>query len=231
MKKPRKASIVLMAVLTAAIGFGSIQAQADDGKIPKKVSIKKSSITVTAGKEFEIKANVSPRNSDDDYLRWEIVSGKKYVRFDDEDRSDDEIEFKAKKAGKAKIRCYIKGKNKKKYGDTITVNVKKNKRSGKYIISKVGKTTKIIEAGDDFELKVKKSSAIKNKQLKWKIKDSSIVRFDDDGHFGKEVEFKAKKAGTTKITCICKKSKPEKITYTIKVVPDLDDDLDDLDDD
>ncbi len=230
MKKLRKASIVLMAVLTAAIGFGSIQAQADDGTIPKKVSIKKSSITVMAGEKFEVKANVSPRNSDDDYLRWEIVSGKEYVKFIDKDLADDDIKFKAKKAGKAKIRCYIKGKNKKKYGDTITIYVKKSKESGKYTISKVGETTKIIEEGDDFELKVKKSSAIKNNQLKWQIADSSIVRFDDNDHFGKIVEFKAEKSGTTKITCICKKAKPEKITYTIKVVPDPDD-LDNLDDD
>lgn len=231
MKRLRKAFIVLMAVMIAVTGFGSISAQAGDGGKPKKVSIKKSSMTVKAGKEFEIKARVSPRDADDDDLRWEIVSGKKYVKFADDDRSDDEMEFKAKKAGKAKIRCYIKGKNKKKYGDTITVTVKKNKSSGNYNISKVGKSTKTIEVGDDFDLEVKKGSSIKNRQLKWKIADTSIVKFDDDERLGKEVEFKARKIGTTKITCTCtnKKAKTKKITYTINVIADQDDDDDDDD--
>lgn len=227
MKKTKQILIACMAIIIAVTGFGSISVQAGNKVKPTKVSIAKSSMSVTVGKKFEINAKVSPKEADDDYLRWEIVSGKKYVKFIDKDLSDDEIELKALKTGKAKIRCYIKGKSKKKYGDTITVTVKK--KSANYSLSRVGKATKVIELGDDFELKVKKGSSIKNSQLKWSISKSSIVGFDDRTKTGKEVEFKAKKLGTTKITCTCtnKKAKTKKITYTIKVVPEQDDDDDD----
>lgn len=225
MKTLKKAFVLLLVIMITVTGFGSISAQADGGGRPKKVSIEKSSMTVKAGNEFEIKAKVSPKNADDDYVKWEIVSGKKYVAFDDGDRSGDDIEFKAKKAGKAKIRCYIKGKNKKKYGDTITVIVKKNKSNGSYDISRVGDSTKTVEIGDDFDLEIKKGSSIKDSQLKWTIDDTGVVQFDDNNRLGREVEFRAGKIGTTNITCTCtnKKAKTKKITYTIKVVPDSDD--------
>lgn len=37
------------------------------------------------------------------------------------------MDFIAVKPGKAKIRCYVQGKSKKKYGDTITVTVTKKR--------------------------------------------------------------------------------------------------------
>ncbi len=215
----------IMALLITSV-LGAVPVLADTGIMPKKVMIKKSSMTVYQGKEFEIKARVTPVEADDDYLRWEIVSGEKYVRFDDDDRDDDEIELKAIKPGKAVVRCYITGKDKEKYGDVITVTVKKRKEN--YGLSKIGKTTKVVELYDDFDLEVKKGYSIQKKQLKWKIENPKIVGFEDRDRRGDEVEFVAKKIGTTKVTCICtnKNAKVKKITYTIKVVRDDDDDYD-----
>lgn len=70
---------------------------------------------------------MSPRNAEDEYLRWEILSGKDVIRFDDDDRNDDEIEFKVLKEGSASVRCYVKGKDKTKYGDTIKISIQKKK--------------------------------------------------------------------------------------------------------
>ena len=85
------------------------------------------------------------------------------------------MDFIAVKPGKAKIRCYVQGKSKKKYGDTITVTVTKKKSD--YSLAKVGESVKYVEAWDDFDLEVKKGSSIKNSQLKWEISDASIVSF------------------------------------------------------
>ncbi len=58
----------------------------------------------------------------------EIVSGKSHVRFEDSDRSGDDMDFVAVKPGTAKIRCYVYGKNKDRYGDTIKVSVTEAKK-------------------------------------------------------------------------------------------------------
>lgn len=84
---------------------------ADRNIKPDRVTIAKASMTVAPGKEFEIKATMSPRNAEDEYLRWEILSGKDVIRFD-----------------------------------------------------------------DDLELKVKKGSSIKEKQLKWTIANKKLLR-------------------------------------------------------
>lgn len=229
----KKHKIFFAACITAMISIfsiGSTAVMADNNIRPKSVSISKSTMSVYQGKEFEIKATMSPRKADDDYLRWEIISGKNYVRFDDDDRNDDEIELKALKPGKAKIRCYVKGKDKTKYGDVITVTVLKRKADTS--LSIVGRASKTVEAGDDFDLEVKKGFSIKKSQLKWKIADTRIVQFDDNDRTGKEVEFRAKRPGTTTITCTCtnKNAKVKKLTFKVTVVPD-DDDYDDYDDD
>lgn len=230
MKRAKQIFLSIMAAVLVITGSFGTTALAD-GRRPKKVSISKSSMKVIQGKEFEIKAKMTPRRSDDDYLRWQIISGKKYVKFEDNDRDGDDMDFVAVKPGKAKIRCYVVGKNKKKYGDVITVTVKK--RPADYSLKKVGSSKKIEEVYDDFDLEVKKGHSIKNSELKWTIKDKSIVGFESRRRTGREVEFVAKKTGTTKITCTCtnKKAKTKKITYTVKVVADDDDDDYDYDDD
>lgn len=163
MKRAAKQALIVLLVVMAVIGTGNISAQADYNWKPKKVSIAQSAKKVSQGKEFEIRAKVTPIDAEDDYIRWEIISGKKYVKFEDRDRTGDEMDFIAVKPGKAKIRCYVQGKSKKKYGDTITVTVTKKKSD--YSLAKVGESVKYVEAWDDFDLEVKKGSSIKNSQL------------------------------------------------------------------
>ena len=211
MKRAAKQVLIVLLVVMAVIGTGNISAQADYNWKPKKVSIAQSAKKVSQGKEFEIRAKVTPIDAEDDYIRWEIISGKKYVKFEDRDRTGDEMDFIAVKPGKAKIRCYVQGKSKKKYGDTITVTVTKKK--------------------SDFDLEVKKGSSIKNSQLKWEISDTSIVSFAERKTTGTDVEFYAEKTGTVRVTCTCTsgKAKGKKVVYTVNVIADDDDDYDDDD--
>lgn len=221
MKKAKKIFLSLLAAVLVTTGVTGLTVQADGGK-PKKVSIPKSSMKVMQGKEFEIKAKMTPKRSDDNYLRWQIISGKQYVRFEDSDRDGDDMDFIAVKPGKAKIRCYVAGKNKKKYGDVITVTVQKRKAD--YSLNRVGGEVKYEEVYDDFDLEVKKGHSIKDSELTWSIEDTDIADFETNRKTGTEVEFRAKKIGTTKITCTCtnKNAKTKKITYTVKVVHDDD---------
>ena len=223
MKRAAKQVLIVLLVVMAVIGTGNISAQADYNWKPKKVSIAQSAKKVSQGKEFEIRAKVTPIDAEDDYIRWEIISGKKYVKFEDRDRTGDEMDFIAVKPGKAKIRCYVYGKNKDRYGDTIKVSVTEAKKD--YSLRKSGASVKYEEVWDDFDLEVKKGDSIKEKQLKWKISNPDIVDFANWKKTGHEVDFYAKKCGTTKITCSYTNSKGEKksVVYTVKVVADDDD--------
>lgn len=172
-------------------------------------AISSRSRTVTAGSDFDLKVRMTPSYADENKLSWRIVKGSSYVRFDDDDRYDDEMEFTARRAGKAVIRCQIRGTN--KYVD-FNVTVK----APSYKISRVGSSTKYVRAGRDFELKVKKSDGLSDRYLRWTIANRSIVAFDDDDRTGDDVEFRARRKGTTKVTC--KNTKTGKsITYTIRV--------------
>lgn len=206
--------------------FAGFSANADENIKPKKISaIGKKTITVTAGKELELKVKMTPGYADDDYLHWKIISGSKYVSFDDYDRTDDELELRAKKAGTAKVRCTIKGTGKKV---TFTVKVKAAPKTTKKITIR-GSQNRTVEVGDDFELKIKKYSGLKEKYLKWKIKDTSIIRFDDGDRTDDEVEFKARRTGKTTITCTNTKTN-QSVKFTVTVIPEYDDDYDDHDD-
>ena len=83
MKRAAKQVLIVLLVVMAVIGTGNISAQADYNWKPKKVSIAQSAKKVSQGKEFEIRAKVTPIDAEDDYIRWEIISGKKYVKFED----------------------------------------------------------------------------------------------------------------------------------------------------
>lgn len=93
MKRAAKQVLIVLLVVMAVIGTGNISAQADYNWKPKKVSIAQSAKKVSQGKEFEIRAKVTPIDAEDDYIRWEIISGKKYVKFEDRDRTGDEMDF------------------------------------------------------------------------------------------------------------------------------------------
>lgn len=213
--------MLLFSLTTFLLSAAMINAHAKDGQIPTGISSRKQKVQVTAGKEFELKVRMAPGNADDDFLTWEIVSGEKYVRFEDRDLRDDEVELIAMKAGTAKVQCSIPGTDEKV---TFTVKVKKAPKAAKKIKA-CGRLNRTVEKGDDFELKVKKYPGLKDRQLKWSIQDTDIVTFDERIHTGDDMEFEARKAGTATITCTNKKTK-QKISFIIKVTDKYDRDDD-----
>ncbi len=177
--------------------------------------------TVAKGERFELKARVNP-GAEDDYLEWKIISGKNVVKFVDYEKYGDEAELKAVKTGTAKVQVFVNGAAGKKVKDTITIKVKKASASAGKITAKGGKT-KHEEAGEDFDLEVKKSSSlIPDSQLQWSIADKSVADFAYGRKTGREVEFYAKKAGTTKITCkyVVNGKTKSSVTFTINVTWD-----------
>lgn len=215
----KKAVVSMIAAVLLIGSVPSAEVKADGVK-PKTVAINVKSKTVKTGQAFKLYAKITPAGADDDYLRWSIVEGKNVIRFDDDDRDDDEAEFKAVKTGTAKVCCYIKGTSKKAYA-TITVKTGTGSNPSSGTIKRVGAQKRTVERGDDFELEVKKSAGVRDRDLKWSIADRSIVRFDDDDRYGDEMEFEARKTGTTKITC--KNTKTGKsVTFTVTVVRDDD---------
>ena len=199
MKRAAKQVLIVLLVVMAVIGTGNISAQADYNWKPKKVSIAQSAKKVSQGKEFEIRAKVTPIDAEDDYIRWEIISGKKYVKFEDRDRTGDEMDFIAVKPGKAKIRCYVQGKSKKKYGDTITVTVTKKKSDYSLAKWEISDTSIVSFAerkttGTDVEFYAEKTGTVR-----------------------------------VTCTCTSGKAKGKKVVYTVNVIADDDDDYDDDD--
>lgn len=67
-------------------------------------------------------------------------------------------------------------------------------------IAKVGSLAKSFYKGDDFELEVRKGKNVKDDNIKWTIANTSIVKFDDDDRTDDEIELRAVKVGTTKVT-------------------------------
>lgn len=172
--------------------------------------------TVKAGNEFELRVKKNGGLRDND-LYWTSLNTN-IVKIVDDDRSDDDIELRAVKAGKAKIVCKNEVTGGKIY---YTVNVEKASMK----ISRVGAKERKVEVGDDIELSVKKSG-LSNSQIKWSIADTSILRFEDGDNVGAEVEIEAKRTGKTQV--VAKNLYTGgKIYYTVTVVPDYDDDWDD----
>lgn len=208
MKKRRLLAMALSAVLL--VGSLAVLPTHAAGTI-RRVGSK--TRTVTVGKEFELE--VRRNGISENNLRWSI-GNTSIVKFEDNDRYDDDVDLKAVKAGTTKVTC----KNLITGGKiTYTVTVKEAKKS--YYISRVGKKNRSVEVDDDIELRVKKGSGLKNRQVKWTIADTSILRFDDGDRYGAEVEVEGLKKGTTKVTCHNLYT-GGKITYTVKVVPDYD---------
>lgn len=134
-------SAILTAIMAISLIFSAGVAVSAKAKKPTKITaVSKKTVSVTAGKEFELKVKA---NGNDNYLYWTITKGKDIVKFDDRDRSDDDIDLIAKKAGTAKVVCKIKGTNKK---ITFTVNVKKASKVS-YISASKAKSIAFKNAG------------------------------------------------------------------------------------
>ena len=97
-------------------------------------------------------------------------------------------------------------------GNVNTVQAAAKKKD----ISREGKKKRSIIKGKIFELEVDKPESVKDKNLTWSIKDSSIVTFAGKERHDDDIKFKALKAGTTKITCRNTKT-DKKISFNIVV--------------
>lgn len=163
-------TIQLVLLLVFSVGVTGI-ATADTNIKPTTITaVSKKSRTVKVGKEITLRVTA---NGDDDYLYWKIKKGKGVVKFDDNDRSDDDIDLIAKKAGTAKVICKIKGTNKKV---TFTIKVKKAKKTS-YITAKKAKSIAFKDANV-------KSSKVYNLTCK-REKDDGKMIYDIDFDAGK----------------------------------------------
>ena len=92
-----------------------------DFNASKKITaVTKTTKTVRIGKDFDLEVN-KYAGLKDRYLKWSI-GNKKIVRFDDDERVGDEVEFKAIKVGKTTVTCTNTKTNQK---ITFTINVVK----------------------------------------------------------------------------------------------------------
>lgn len=218
MKKAKKHLFLLFTILLLTLwGTSSVYA---DGPMPKKVTKITSSLkTIYVGNEFELKAKMSPYYADDDNLRWSIVGKKGIIRFEDHDRDGDEIEFKALKAGTTKVRCSVVGKS-AKYSKTFTVTVKKPT----YKLTRISPKNVTVAIGDDRDLEVKVAGKLNDRYLKWTIKNTKILRFEDNDRYGDDVEVQGIRTGKTTVTCQNLKTK-KSVSFTVTVVTGYPDDV------
>lgn len=212
MKKMRNGFLILLAALfVSLIGAFSLSASADYEPKPSRIKAIQRQKTVYVGGEFDVKVRTYPYDSNEDYLKWTIVKGKNIVRFTDSDRSDDSVELRAVRTGTAKLRCQIRGTNKSVY---ITIWAKKLPAS-KQKIYRVGSSKRTVWEGSDFDLDVRTSRWVNERNLKWTIQNPSILGFQESRR-GDEVELLALSAGTTTVTCRNTKTN-KSITYTVTV--------------
>ena len=186
-KTTRFLALALSAVLAAG-SFAPTVAEAASNTI-SRVGNKERSVYV--GKEFELSVKKNGSFSDNK-IKWTIADTS-IVKFDDDDRYDDEIELRAVKKGTTKVTA-----NNLNTGGKIvyTVTVKKSSNT----ISRVGEKERSVKAGKEFELSVKKNGNFSDNEIYWTIGDTSIVKFDDDDRYVNDIDLKAVKAGTTKVT-------------------------------
>ena len=81
-------------------------------------------------------------------------------------------------------------------GNVNTVQAATKKKD----ISREGKKKRSIIKGKIFELEVDKPESVKDKNLTWSIKDSSIVTFAGKERHDDDIKFNALKTDTTKIS-------------------------------
>lgn len=204
----KKALTYVLAAVMVFTVFGFNTGEADAAVGAKKIGrVGTAAKTVRVGHEFELEVQKGSKVKDSNL--WWSIGNTSIVRFDDDDRSDEEIELRAVKAGKTKVYC----KNKLTGGKiTYTITVKKATNK----ISMIGSKNRTVNKGQEFELAVKLGGKISENKVKWTIGNTAIVGYDDDDRYDNEMEFYAKKAGTTKITAK-NLITGGKIVYTVKV--------------
>ena len=216
-------AVVLLFTILFAAGYttpalgnvNTVQAAAKKKDISREGKKKRS---IIKGKIFELEVD-KPESVKDKNLTWNIKDSS-IVTFAGKERHDDDIKFKALKAGTTKITCR-NTKTDKKINFKITVkNVKKATKgsSQNKTIYEKGSLKRNIRVNDELVLEVKKTRGVKEHQLKWTVEDSTILAFEDmdDGIYDDEMEFVGIKPGKTTVTCTNTANK-EKVTFTITV--------------
>ncbi len=211
--RKRKLSVLVFLTICLSLLFG-LGASAAHGRKPTQIKARGAqNRTVAVGAEFELKVKV---NGEDDYLTWNITGQKGIIAFEDRDRNDDEVDFHALKKGTTEVSCRIKGTSKK-----VTFKITVTAAPSTYKISRVCPADITISKGEKLELKIRKSSKqIKDRQLKWSIQDTSVVRFEDDDYddiYDDETDIIGLRPGTTTVKCTYLPT-GKSVTYTVKVV-------------
>ena len=176
--------------------------------------------SIIKGKIFELEVD-KPESVKDKNLTWSIKDSS-IVTFAGKERHDDDIKFKALKAGSTKITCRNTKTDKKISFNIVVKNVSKTTKasSKNKTIQAKGSLKRSVRVNGELELEVKKTKGkgVKDRQLKWTVKDSSILAFEDkdDGIYDDEMEFVGMKPGKTTVTCTNTANK-EKVTFTITV--------------
>ena len=202
----RKTTRFLALALSAVLAAGSFAPTAEAAS-NKMYRVGSKSLSVAVGKEFDLEVRKAAGLRDND-IKW-TIGNTSIVKFDDNDRYDDEIELRSAKAGTTKVTAHNL-----KTGGKLVYTVKVTKASN--TISRVGDASRSVTAGKEFELAVRKNGAFSDNNIKWTIGNTSIVRFDDDDRYDDEIELRAVKAGTTKVTANNLLT-GGKIVFTVKV--------------
>ena len=213
-------AVVLLFTILFAAGYttpalgnvNTVQAAAKKKDISREGKKKRSIIELEVDKPESVK---------DKNLTWSIKDSS-IVTFAGKERHDDDIKFKALKAGTTKITCRNTKTDKKISFNIVVKNVSKTKKasSKNKTIQAKGSLKRSIRVNGELELEVKKTKGkgVKDRQLKWTVEDSSVLAFEDmdDGIYDDEMEFVGIKPGKTTVTCTNTANK-EKVTFTITV--------------
>ena len=210
--RKRLTAIITVAALAITCFAVPVSAASGDYSI-YRVSDKNK--TVKAGQEFELKVRPG-RLLDDDRIKW-TSSNTSVVKYDDDDRYDNEMEFRAVKSGKSTITA-----TNLVTGGKIYYYVTVKAGSGSVYISRVGNSTKYVEADDDLELRVSKGSGLSNSQIKWTVSNDKLW-FEDGDNYGSVVELESGyREGKVTVTAHNLKT-GGKISYTVIITPEYDD--------
>ena len=185
-----KKGIVTKAVSLAMVGAMVLTPATVLAGSKKPTTIDKisaTSKTVRVGQEFELKVYTYGKNYDDDYYVW-WSDNRKVVRIDDDDNTDDEMEFKALKAGTATITCKIKGTDIKK---TCKVTVTERSKDPYIVVDDDDDDDNEIfevEVGERENLEARlRNATTSDRSLVYQSLTPSIVSVDSRGNvYGKK---------------------------------------------
>ena len=189
MKKNVKRVVALALTAVVAAGSFALPAEAASKTISR---IGNKNRTVSTGSEFELEVRRSGGLSENK-VKW-TIGNTSIVKYDDDDRYDDEMEFRAVKKGTTTITA----KNLVTGGK---ISYKITVKSPSNTISRVGDKSKSLKEGKELELSVRKNGNFDDSNLEWVIEDSFIVRFEDNEIHDDEVEIIGLVPGKTKVTC------------------------------